>query len=342
MAVTLKEIAQKAGVSIGTVSRVVKKKPGVSPETRRKIEQICTELNYTSNSAGRSLFLKKTKNVVAVIISHRNNTFSQELIRGFKENETIGTEYNVFFEYFLVSQASEHEMLSVLESVFSLENLKGIIIRTSSSEEIKEKISTLNTNHIPIITCVTDITGIERLCFVGSDNHAEGRLAAGMLKVIHKNNVHVGLVYGSLKRLAQKQKVDSFLSTIEESFGAGAVAFQLEITDQTRIYKETYKQLMLNEVNSLFILTDVDPVALAVRNSGIADKNQQFVSFTFTTRANAKRLFTEGLIQFAISQNAYESSLTAINMMISHLLGTPLNEKECIVPSEILLPENTI
>ena len=52
---TIKEVAARSGVGIGTVSRVLNNSPQISEETRRKVMKAITELNYVPNIAGKRL-----------------------------------------------------------------------------------------------------------------------------------------------------------------------------------------------------------------------------------------------------------------------------------------------
>ena len=64
---TIKQIAQKAGVSYSTVSRALNRKGGVRPQVRGRIEQLAREMNYFPHSLAKAL-VKKQVGVVGVVI----------------------------------------------------------------------------------------------------------------------------------------------------------------------------------------------------------------------------------------------------------------------------------
>lgn len=57
---TIKEVAKTAGVSTQTVSRVINGRPDVSPETRQRVQQIISELNYLPSALARSLIQQRS------------------------------------------------------------------------------------------------------------------------------------------------------------------------------------------------------------------------------------------------------------------------------------------
>ena len=59
---TLKDVANKAKVSISTVSRVINKEPLVKPKTKEKVEAAISELNYLPNRVAQRLRSINTKN----------------------------------------------------------------------------------------------------------------------------------------------------------------------------------------------------------------------------------------------------------------------------------------
>ena len=68
---TIKEIAQRAGVSIGTVDRVLHHRGRVSPETEAQILQIVKELDYEPNAVGQGLVLRRKQLKLSFFIIDR-------------------------------------------------------------------------------------------------------------------------------------------------------------------------------------------------------------------------------------------------------------------------------
>lgn len=82
--VTIKDIANKAGVSISTVSYAINGSEKISNETKNRILAIAEELNYTPNSSGRNLKRKETK-VIGVFVEDYSGPFFGELFSGMRE-----------------------------------------------------------------------------------------------------------------------------------------------------------------------------------------------------------------------------------------------------------------
>ncbi len=75
---TIKDIAQKAGVSVTTVSRVLNKRPDVNPATREKVERVIAECHFIGNANARGL-KQADGETVAIILRGRENPFLNSL-----------------------------------------------------------------------------------------------------------------------------------------------------------------------------------------------------------------------------------------------------------------------
>ena len=83
MPVTLKDIAERAGVTSATVSMVINNKPNISAATRKKVLRIARELNYYPNAIARGLATRKA-NAIGVIVPNLASSFVVRILQGIK------------------------------------------------------------------------------------------------------------------------------------------------------------------------------------------------------------------------------------------------------------------
>jgi LacI family transcriptional regulator len=81
MGVTIKDVAQAAGVSVASVSRALNGHENVTDATRQRIVEVATRLRYMPNDAARSLITRRTLTIGAILPDLHGEFFS-ELIRG--------------------------------------------------------------------------------------------------------------------------------------------------------------------------------------------------------------------------------------------------------------------
>ena len=79
MAVSIRDIAREAGVTVGTVSRALNNYPDVSPTTRERIVETAQRLGYHPNQMARNLSSKHNHNIALVL----SGFLEEELINDF-------------------------------------------------------------------------------------------------------------------------------------------------------------------------------------------------------------------------------------------------------------------
>ena len=82
--VSIKDVAELAGVSLGSASRVINKASNVTAETREKVEQAIAALGYRPNHAAQSLRLRNTR-TVGCLLTDVSNPLYANLFRAFEE-----------------------------------------------------------------------------------------------------------------------------------------------------------------------------------------------------------------------------------------------------------------
>lgn len=160
---TIKDVAKRAGVSVGTVSNVINN-VNVKSKSKELVEKAIKELNYKPNAYARGLKLNKT-NTVALILPTVWDPFLGELAYHIEKNLR---NYN----YKMILCNSENDYMKELEYINMVKQNKvdGIISITYSN--IDPYISA----NIPIVSIDRFFT--KTIPYVSSDNLKGGRLAA--------------------------------------------------------------------------------------------------------------------------------------------------------------------
>lgn len=122
MAITMRDVARKAGVSIKTVSRVVNGQGEISEETRQYVNAIINELGYRPNMIARGLVTQRTY-TVGLVVPDITNPFFPEVARGVQDIARTRN-YNIFL---CNSDENQPEELRVLHSLAD-QGVDGIII----------------------------------------------------------------------------------------------------------------------------------------------------------------------------------------------------------------------
>src|SRR5919112_1492115 len=84
VAASIKEVARRAGVSLGTVSNVLNRPEAVTPATRQRVLEAIAELGYVRNDSARQLRAGRSR-TVAIVVLDVSNPFFTDVVRGAEE-----------------------------------------------------------------------------------------------------------------------------------------------------------------------------------------------------------------------------------------------------------------
>lgn len=179
---TIKEIAELAGVSRGTVDRVLNKRGGVNPTTEEKVLEIAKALNYKPNLAGTILAAQKKRLMLGVVLLGVGTPFYDDVLSGVRQKAAELESYNCT----VVVKHTEYDAIAQLQAIQELvaEGVNGIAITPYNDNRIRKEIHRLFSLGIPVVTLNTDIENTERLAYVGCNFYHSGETAAGLMHLI--------------------------------------------------------------------------------------------------------------------------------------------------------------
>ena len=140
--VTLKEVAERAGVSIATVSYCINGTKSVSAATRGKVMKAIEELNYVPNAAARSLKSESAMEI-GVVFPNIDDYYRSEILKGIVD-QSEGMNYSVTVAFSYNSPKMERKIIND----FVGKNVKGLIIDTCQSENTEYFRKNLLERHI--------------------------------------------------------------------------------------------------------------------------------------------------------------------------------------------------
>jgi DNA-binding LacI/PurR family transcriptional regulator len=119
MAVTIRDVARRAGVAVGTVSRVMNNQPDVNSELRERVQKALKELNYRPNARAQ-IFARNSSPVVSFILSNRDflHPFHSRVLQGVEEYCEESGFFVLYtrFRYSPTISPAELQLPSVLQS----------------------------------------------------------------------------------------------------------------------------------------------------------------------------------------------------------------------------------
>ena len=170
---TIRDIAQLAGVSVTTVSRVLNHRPDVNAETRERVEKVIRQYHFVGNSNAREL--KQSNDVIGLIIRGRSNPFLNALA------EAILARADAVSPRFLTEYIDEREdeFLTALHMVQRARVLGFILV----GSKVDERAQVIRNLDLPMVFTTVSADGfpLPRASSIAIDDDAMGYLVADQL-----------------------------------------------------------------------------------------------------------------------------------------------------------------
>jgi len=208
MSATIYDVAQHAGVSLSTVSRVINNSGYVKQETRDKIQNAIDALNYIPSSAARNLS-KNESNNIAVVIPDITNPFFSEVIKGITK-ELDKTDFDlIFYNTNENIQKELHALQAIIKN-----RVRGLIITPimEASQESKALLKNIQEMGIPIVLIDRDICGLN--CDgVFVDNVAGAYEATKLL--LNENHRRIAIIHGPTSSIPGRDRLKGYLDAYQ-------------------------------------------------------------------------------------------------------------------------------
>ncbi len=216
MAVTIQQIAEEAGVSRGTVDRVLHNRGKVKPEIAQKIRDIADELGYVEKRSAALHTLSPKAFSLGVVIPSIETSSMRRVAEGAEaaREKICARGSNVHIR--TLEQFDSQAQIACIRELLAL-GINALAIAPSSDRILCEYLAALADDGIPIVTMNGDLPECKRLCYVGTDNSRAGRVAAGLMGLLLPGGGKVLPITAHLTHYPLKQRCAAFEQEAREN-----------------------------------------------------------------------------------------------------------------------------
>ena len=262
---TLEVVAQAAGVSRATVSRVVNRDPRVRPETRLTVEKAVARLGYTPNRAARSLVTRRSDSIGLVIPEPTTRLFSDpffaDLVRGI--TETLSARDLQLVLLAPQSRADEDRLSRYVTSG----HVDGVLLVSLHGDDPLPGL--LATAGVPVVVGGRPPSGAQ-VSYVDMDNVSGARAAVQHL--VARGRRHIATITGPLDMAVAEDRIQGYRQALS---AAGMPADRdLEIGGEfdQELARTRFADLLKRhpEIDAVFAASDVMALGAlqAIRDAG--------------------------------------------------------------------------
>ncbi|AOW11169.1 LacI family DNA-binding transcriptional regulator [Flavobacterium gilvum] len=336
---TIRDIAEMAGVSTGTVDRVIHKRGYVSQVAFEKVNKLLDEINYQPNLIARNLRNNKVYRICVLIPDPKKDVYWSPCIDGIdkviSEMETFGIDIEMSFFDPENSKSFSAGNLAIQDTIPD-----AVILVPLFPKEALIAIENYNVLGIMVSTFNNRMDSSLLKNFVGQDLNQSGRVAARLLESILNKDGDIAVIH-----LGQKDKNDVQIQEKENGFRyyfKESTHFknniitcklkQLDFENELSVFLKNHKNLA-----GVFITTSNAYQVVEVIQS-IIDRKIVVIGYDLLEE-NVKYLKNKA-IDFLIHQNLKQQAYLCVNTIAEYLLFEKNIPVETFLPIDIINSEN--
>ncbi|MEX0360679.1 MAG: LacI family DNA-binding transcriptional regulator [Allomuricauda sp.] len=334
--ITIKEIAKRAGVSIGTVDRVLHNRGEVAAKTKELVLKIANEGNYTTNVYARSLKLNKIYRIAVLL--PKDNEYWSTLNNAINKTAERYASLGIHPEFFTFDRHSETSLLQQAQQMLESEP-DGVILAPLVEDEIRRLTCILDERDIPYVYVDSNLEVSHPLAFIGQDSFQAGYLAAKLL--------NLGFPRGHKAYIARFFDFDSLNKTIEERIKGFRDYYETHGYDTQLIFDVDLSSGTQKFLNQIHEAGNLGPVHIFIPSSRAHQLVKELKGFKAHRRTvgfdlinENKACLTRNTIDFIIDQNPSKQGELALQAFYDKLIANTEVRTNQLMALEIFTKEN--
>ncbi len=315
--VTIKDIAEKTGVSIGTVDRALSNREGISPKTKERVLQVAKELGYTPNRIASALSRRKSIRI-GVVYAVNPSDFYDYINDGVLKAAAELADFGIEVERLRSDVLSPQEQLQLLRGI-DLRSYDGFVIN-SGGEPTTSIINRIIKLGIPAITFNSDAPDSDRLFFVGSNSRQSGRLGGELMGKMLGGSGEVAVFGNFINTSTFVDRFGGFCEVLQKEYPGISIFPCAECYSQPdKAYELALGLLKMKESITGIFTTGYSATAGAARAVQEMQRSDiRLIGYDLT--ANTVEALQQGWCSAILFQDPFEQANQAVHLLAKHIL----------------------
>lgn len=334
MRVTIKDIAEKTGLSVSTVSLVLNnKKHRLSQETRDRVWAAAREMGYRPNQLAVSLVTRRSK-TVGLILPDVTNMFFGEIAKG-AEEESQRNGYSLILCNTNDNPQKDIDYMNVLLDR-GIDGVIFVMSVTAYAHRAAECLSMLARMDRPVILVDRLLPGQDCAC-VRTDNELGGYLATRhLLELGHRR---VGCITGPMGGQSSKQRFYGYIRALQEYRVAFDPELVLEGNFRTDLACDLTGRLLEKGVTAVFACNDMMAYGVYRRAAGMGRRVPEDLSIVGYDDLPFSEIMETPLT--TVSQPARLMGERAAKNIIDEINGRAPQNREVVFEPELIVRKSS-
>jgi LacI family transcriptional regulator len=311
------QIADLAGVSIGTVDRALHARPGINDETRQRVLDIAKKIGYRPNLAARSLSTGRRIRI-GVCVPQEIRYFYNELWEGIHEEVARYADRGIEFVLRPIPELGKGDRPAFRQIIDS--GVQGVVVAPGNPNAMTPLIDAAEQSGVRVACVSTDAPESRRSCIVCVEPMLNGLIAGELMSKFVPSGSKVAILTGMLKTVDHREKTEGFTKSFSEFCIGGSVATTIEAhEDPDESFSKTCKLLKrIPDLAGIYVNTvNCLPVCRALLAANCAGKVRLIATDLFREMVPH---FGAGTIDASMHQRPYRQGQLAIRSLSEHLL----------------------
>lgn len=340
--IRIKDIAQLAGVSVGTVDRVLHNRGRVSEEALKKVLGVLDQIDYKPNLIARTLGANKTYRIAALMPNPEQDPYWASSKSGISQAEAEWLRYGVKVESYFFNLYDKSSFRQVAETV-NESRPDGILMAPIFYREAMPFFDLFKKDNVPVVLFNTNIPEANALSFIGQDLHQSGKVGAELMHLALQDEkgtlivLHINEDLDNSVHLADKEK--GFREYFESKrLEVNIQTLNLSDSSSPHVEHQITQVLRNDALKGIFVSTSKGTSVIASFLEKAGKKNIRLVGYDMLEENIS--YMKKGIVNFLINQNPRRQAFQGINHLVGNLILKKDAPEKDLLPLEIISREN--